>query len=615
VTADALRARAETMTGTLRHRGPDDGGVWLEPEAGLALGHRRLSIIDLSPEGHQPMHSHNGEWVIVFNGEIYNFQEIRRELEARGHRFRGHSDTEVMLEAFSEWGVDASLRRFNGMFAFALWNRPQHQLWLARDRLGKKPLYYGWAGGALVFGSELKALRMHPRFDPRVDRDSLALYFRHGYVPSPYSIYRNVHKLPPGTRLRLEEASPPTRIEPVPYWSAREAVERGRASQPSRDPRQAEIDLKMLLIDAVRMRMISDVPLGAFLSGGIDSSLTVALMQSISNRPVKTFAIGFREARFNEAEHARAVAQHLGTEHTDLCVTPEEAREVIPRLPEMFDEPFADCSQIPTFLVSQLARRSVTVSLSGDGGDELFGGYESYRSNSNGWRKYAWIPQPFRRLAGKALALGGGHRRRVGLAMTHAELELVYRELYSLWETPLELVRGASEPPTAFSNRRQWVGRDSFIEKMMYLDSVAYLPDDILVKVDRASMAVSLEARCPLLDYRLFEFAWRLPLEEKTGPAAGKLPLRRLLAEFVPPELWDRPKTGFGIPIGDWLRNPLREWAEDLLAEGALAEGGLEPAPVRRRWEEHLRGTFNWDLPLWTVLMFQAWRRAGGAAS
>ncbi len=614
VAADALRARAEVMTDTLRHRGPDDSGVWVEPEAGLALGHRRLSIIDLSPEGHQPMISHEGAWVIVFNGEIYNFQQIRRELEACGHGFRGHSDTEVMLAAFTEWGVDASLRRFNGMFAFALWNRPRRQLWLARDRMGKKPLYYGWAGGALLFGSELKALRAHPRFDSGIDRDSLALYFRHGYVPSPYSIYRGIFKLPPATRLCLEEAAPATRPEPVSYWSAKEAAERAKRSATSEDPRESEAELRTLLSDAVGMRMISDVPLGAFLSGGIDSSLTVALMQSISHRPVKTFAIGFREAAFNEADQARAVARHLGTEHTELCVTPEEAREVVPRLPEMYDEPLADCSQIPTFLVSRLACRAVTVTLSGDGGDELFGGYEAYRSNSNGWRKYSLIPQPLRRLAGRFLALGGGHRSRVGLAMRHQDLELIYRDLFSMWEEPAGVVPGASEPPTVFSDRRRWAALGSFVEKMMYLDSVSYLPDDILVKVDRASMAVSLEARCPLLDYRVYEFAWRLPLDWKAGPGVGKLPLRRLLGEFVPKELWDRPKCGFGVPIADWMRGPLREWAEELLSASALREGGLNPAPVRRRWEEHLRGVYNWDLPLWAALMFQAWRRSAKVA-
>jgi asparagine synthase (glutamine-hydrolysing) len=640
-----LLRRVAAMAKAIAHRGPDDAGAWADQAAGLALGHRRLSIIDLSPMGHQPMFSHDGRWAMVFNGEVYNFQELRNELEKQHGviAWRGHSDSEIILEGFARWGVEACARRMNGMFALALWDRQERRLHLVRDRLGKKPLYYGWMGDVFLFGSELKALAAHPAFQGRVDRDSLALFLRHNYVPGPHCIYQGLKKLTPGGILSLTAAERGLLPAPRPYWSARAMAQEGQAHPLTQDPGEAAARLEELLLDAVKIRMVADVPLGAFLSGGVDSSLIVALMQAQSSRPVRTFSIGFPEAAYDEAPHAIAVAAHLGTEHTELYVTWQEAMQVVPKLAHMFDEPFADSSQIPTFLVSRMARRDVTVALSGDAGDELFGGYDRYFLASRIWQRAGGLPGPLKALAGAVIQAAsprawdrlfsacawllprrmhfkhpGDHLHELADMLSSGTPEAFYRGLVSLWKNPTALVPGASEPPTALSDPAQWPALPDFPSRMMYLDLVSYLPDDILVKVDRASMAVALEARAPLLDYRLVEMAWRLPLAMKMKGDVGKWLLRQVLYKYVPPDLIERPKMGFGLPIDSWLKGPMRPWAEALLDEGRLGrEGFFEPKPIRRAWQEHQAGTRSWHYYLWPVLMFQLWleHNPGAAAS
>ncbi len=633
-----LRAAILRMTGTIAHRGPDDEGQWCEAASGIGLGHRRLAILDLTPRGHQPMMSASGRYVVVLNGEIYNYRALRLDLEKANAApaWRGHSDTEVMLAAFELWGVEGALPRFNGMFALALWDRQTRTLHLARDRFGEKPLYYGWAGDSFLFGSELKALRAHPAWRGGVDRGALALFMRHNCVPAPYSIYRDISKLLPAHLLSLPAGDGGRRDPaPRPYWSARAIAENGVRRPFDGSAPEAVAALDALLRDAVALRMEADVPLGAFLSGGIDSSTVVALMQAQAARPVKTFTIGFREAGYDEAGHARAVARHLGTEHTELYVTPDEAMAVIPRLPRLYDEPFADSSQVPTFLVSELTRRHVTVALSGDGGDELFCGYNRYSWAAEIWGRTGWIPA-----TAKAAVAGGIARiapRRwdalfsaIGPALPrrlHAPLpgdklhklagilacsspEELYLGLVSHW-SPESVVADAPEPPTTLTDAAQWPDVPDFTQRMMYFDLVGYLPDDILVKVDRASMGVSLEARVPLLDPRVAEFAWRLPLSMKIRDRRDKWILRQVLSRYVPNELTDRPKMGFGVPIDAWLRGPLRDWAEDLLDEARLAREGLfRPGPIRQRWLEHLSGRRNWAYHLWDVLQFQAWQES-----
>ena len=632
VEAQAMNAVVERMAGTLRHRGPDDGASWVDAGAGIALGHRRLSIIDLSPEGRQPMSSPTGRYVIAYNGEIYNFRELRLELEHKGCAWRGHSDTEVMLAAFEAWGIDGALERFNGMFAFALWDRHERALHLARDRMGEKPLYYGWVGKTFLFGSELKSLRAHPAWRADIDRNALAAYLRHNYVPAPHSIYTGISKLPPAHRLRVA-VSDTRPTKPVPYWSLRNAAEQGVAHPQRGDDTAAIDELDVLLRDAVARRMVADVPVGVFLSGGIDSSTVVALMQAQSSRPVRSFSIGFEEEAYNEARHAKAVARHLGTDHTELYVTADEAMAVIPRLPTMYDEPFADSSQIPTFLVSQLARKHVTVTLSGDGGDELFCGYVRYFWGRRIWNRIGRLPYRVRTLlAGTLSALSPASWNTVFAGMNRlvpttaigeltgdrihklAEVlavptpDALYHGLVSHWTAPESMVYGSREAATALTDRRQWAGLSDFTQRMMYLDAVTYLPDDILVKVDRASMAVSLEARVPLLDHRLVEFAWRVPLSRKNRNGEGKWLLRQVLYRYVPQHLIDRPKMGFGVPIDSWLRGPLRPWAEELLNESRMREQGyFDPAPIREKWIEHQSGARNWQYWLWDILMFQAW--------
>ena len=631
--ADRLTATVVAMSDALRHRGPDDGDTWVDPQCGVALGFRRLAILDLSPTGRQPMVSADGRYAIIFNGEVYNYAELRAELSGRGFAFRGTSDTEVMLAGITAWGLETAVRRFNGMFAFALWDRRDHRLHLVRDRLGIKPLYYGWMRGVLLFGSELKALRAHPAFDAEVDRDALALFLRHNYIPAPHSIYRHVRKLPAASILTLDGGASSALPEPQAYWSGRQVAERGTAAPLAGDDASLIDELDATPRTSVRERMVADVPLGAFLSGGIDSSTIVALMQAQSGRPVRTFTIGFRETGFDEAVHARAVARHLGTEHTELYVTPDEARAVIPHLPAFYDEPFADVSQIPTYLVAHLARQSVTVSLSGDGGDELFGGYDRYSQTRRLWRLSGWLPPSARQALGNTLAaatrpawlarltarLGlpnvGDRAGKLAEILGAASIDELYFRLVSYWKEPQKVVRGARPLPTELSVPAEWPPLPDPVERMMYIDMVSYLADDILVKLDRAAMATSLEGRVPFLDdHRVVEFAWKLPLDTKVRDGQGKWILRQVLDRYVPRSLVDRPKMGFGVPLNAWLRGPLRSWAEALLDPGRLErEGFFDPAPIRQKWVEHVSGSRNWQYYLWSVLMFQAWLEANPA--
>lgn len=628
------RARVSGMTATLSHRGPDAGDIWLDEAAGIALGHRRLSIVDLTEAGAQPMHSACGRYVIAYNGEIYNAGEIRERLgtAGAGRAFRGHSDTEVLLEACARWGVAEAVSQTIGMFAFALWDREARTLWLVRDRLGIKPLYWSACSGRILFGSELKALRAHPACPSRIDRQAVAAYLRFNYVPAPLTIYEGVNKLEPGTILELRQGTPPRAHK---YWSLRDVAAQGLGEPWTGSDADAQAHLEELLSDAVRRRMIADVPLGAFLSGGIDSSLVAALMQAQSTNQVRTFSIGFHEQAFNEATHAKAVATHLGTDHTEHYVSPAEAESVIPMLPGMYDEPFGDASQIPTYLVSRMTRRHVTVALSGDGGDELFCGYRRY-FDALAMSRVARVPLHLRRAAAAGIrmlppaawdALLGaapsgvrarlsGHRLHRAASALGLDRDGTYRLMMSHWDMAAEMLGGISEAASeAFSPNLRETAPD-FRDRMQLIDMMTYLPDDILTKVDRASMSVSLEARVPLIDHRVVELSWRLPrhLKVKPGPGVGeqgKWILRRILARHVPEHLFDRPKMGFGIPIGDWISGPLRDWAEDLLSERALSDGGLlDPAPVRARWQAHLQGRQNWEYPLWTILQFQAWRRA-----
>lgn len=622
------------MAQAIQHRGPDASGEWIDVEAGIALGHRRLAIVDISPTGAQPMTSSTGRFVMAFNGEVYNFESLRQELASHGAEFRGKSDTEVMLAAFEFWGIRSSVERFVGMFAFALWDRQERLFYLCRDRLGEKPLYYGWIGHAFAFGSELKSLKAHTGWEAEIDRDAISLFLRYGYVPGPYSIYKGISKLPPGTLLTIDASAIDTQAspEPVPYWSARQIAEDGLKTPWQGNPKDAVDDLEKLLRESIRQQMIADVPLGAFLSGGIDSSTVVALMQAQSMRPIKTFSIGFHEKAFDEAVYAREVAKHLGTDHTELYVSPNEAMAVIPRLPDLYDEPFADSSQIPTFLVAELARRHVTVSLSGDAGDELFAGYSRYAVADLLRRRIAWLPLPARRAIAQfareapastiELIFGWAERglpkfgRGTFIEKVRKSSELIeaespaamYRQFVSQWRNPDAVTINSIEPASDFFDPASLPETADFIHQMMYIDLVTYLPDDILVKVDRAAMGVSLEARIPLLDHRIVEFAWRLPLDIKVRNGITKWPLRQLLYRYVPPTLLERPKMGFGIPIGEWLRGPLREWAEDLLSERRLRdEGYFNPEPIRTMWREHNDGVRNWQGHLWSILMFQAW--------
>lgn len=626
-TADTMHGTAARMADVLRARGPDDEGTWVDAAAGIALGHRRLAVIDISASGHQPMASANGRLVISYNGELYNTAELRRELERGGSRFRGHSDTEVIVEACAAWGVEAAVKRLSGMFAFALWDIEQQALYLARDRVGIKPLYWGRQGGTLFFGSQLKAFAPHADWRPEIDRDAAATYVRFGYVPGPYAIFKGMAKLDPAHILRIDNtgASKLTR-----YWNIDEIAETGLQTPVKMSDNTATDELERLLRASVKRHMISDVPTGAFLSGGIDSSTVAALMQLESTQPIRTFSIGFTDDAYNEAIHARAVADHIGSDHTELYVTPQDAMDVIPDLPDWYDEPFADSSQIPTFLVSRLARRDVTVALSGDGGDELFAGYNRYLWGERLRRKLKWLPGPVRRGLSRSIgyvppamwdklfaAVPASHRpahagskmQKLASLLALPDREGLYRDLVSQWRNPAELVRGGAEQPTAMDDGDLSGRMTDYLSWMQLMDIRGYLVDDILTKVDRASMAVSLEARVPLLDPQVMEFAWSLPREMKIRGGDSKWLLRRVMHRHVPEALTDRPKMGFAVPVGDWLRGELRDWAEDLLDEKRLEDDGIfHAAPVRRLWDDHVSGRQDGQSMLWAVLMFRAWQ-------
>jgi asparagine synthase (glutamine-hydrolysing) len=620
------------MTQTLRHRGPDDDGVWVDGDLGIALGHRRLAILDLSPAGHQPMVSSNGRFVITYNGEVYNFADLRRELERKGARFRGQSDTEVIVEGCVHFGVEDTIDRLNGMFAIALWDAHERRLYLARDRMGEKPLYFAAFGPLVLFASELKSLRAHPGWQPRLARDAVAGFLRHNYVPGPFSIYEGVRKVPPGGLVVIErEGTPRERL----YWDLAAVVRNGRADPLPPDEELALEGLESLLSDAVARRMVSDVPLGAFLSGGYDSSLIVALMQEASTRPVKTFTIGFQVPDFDEAAHAEAVARHLGTQHTTFVVTGEEARVVVPNLAQMYDEPFADSSQLPTHVVSALTRKHVTVALSGDGGDELLTGYNRYRWAERTWMPMARTPLAVRRMAAAAIRavpiaaydrmshlLGersrlrqlGYKAHRVADLITLPNVDAVYRRLVSHIEAPADFVRDSREVCTPVWNEDLRSLVPDAVDRMRYLDMRTYLPDDILTKVDRASMAVALEVRVPFLDHRVVEWVWRLPLQLNARASRPKHLIRRMLERRVPTRITDRPKMGFGVPLGQWLRGPLKSWGQDLLSAQTLRRDGvLDPAPVDAAWRDLLGGSDRFQYLLWNVLMFQSWQKAWNA--
>jgi asparagine synthase (glutamine-hydrolysing) len=619
------------MIDCLEHRGPDDRGVWGSSRAPVMLGHRRLSIVDLSATGHQPMVSQDGRYALVLNGEIYNFKLLREKLEAVGRRFRGRSDTEVVLSAIEQWGVEAALKRFTGMYALAVWDELEGQLFLARDRVGEKPLYYGWANGSFVFASELKALRAIPGWSPELDLDAVGLQMRYTYIPAPYSVYKGISKLEPGTYVKVTLRDVLEIGPAVPYWNLGDIALSDRSH--SRGRAEVADELEQLLTEVVGHQMVADVPLGAFLSGGIDSSLVTALMQKQSPTPVKTFSIGFDEVEYNEAHHAATVARHLGTDHTELYVSAQQARDVIPMLPDIYDEPFSDSSQIPTYLVSKIARECVTVALSGDGGDEVFGGYTRYLMGKRAWGNIKRIPGPLRRVLSSGIdrtsaqtfnsinalfrpLLPRRHQyknvgqkiKKLSASLHQSDAHSIYAPMIEFWGEPGDLVYGAKSLEFLGQHRATFDALCDFTEQMMFADTVTYLPDDILTKVDRASMAVSLETRAPFLDHRVVEFMWSLPADFKISGNETKCLLRDILYRHVPRQIVERPKMGFGVPIDHWLRGPLREWAEDLLAEDRLNRQGIfDSRAVQKKWQEHLEGRVSWQYLLWPVLMFQAW--------
>lgn len=626
----AFIAQASAMAEQIRHRGPDDDGAWGDPQAGYAVAHRRLAILDRSAAGHQPMHSADGRWVLAYNGEIYNHLELRKQLqdERTAIEWRGHSDTETLLGCVVAWGLEATLKRSIGMFALALWDRVERKLWLARDRMGEKPLYYGWQRDTLLFGSELKALRVHPAFNAQVDRGALALLLRDNYIAEPHSIYAGIFKLPPGTLLCVQSGQ--RRAVPSTWWSMTEAAERGQADAFRGGDDAALAALERHLGAAVRSQMASDVPLGALLSGGIDSSTIVALMQASGARRVRTFTIGFGEREYDESTHARTVARHLGTDHTELQLSGADALALVPQMPMMYDEPFADPSQLPTHLVMKLARAHVTVALSGDAGDELFGGYKRYIRGPLAWKRMNRIPAPLRRALGAMLTtlpiatvnrlgrslarhtganLLGDEAHKLGLQLQQVcGIDDLYVMLVSQWLRSVDMIVGGSSSSNLLDERERWPALHDPVARMMALDALTYLPGDILTKVDRASMSVSLETRAPFLDANVIAFATSLPMSMKVRDGQGKWLLRQLLYRHVPRALVDRPKMGFGIPLDAWLRGPLRDWAETLLSkERLLLEGYFHPARIRTAWRQHLAGEASMGSRLWSVLMFQAW--------
>ena len=630
---EKARFVARAMAAAITHRGPDDSGVWVDGKAGVALAHRRLSVLELSQAGHQPMISASSRFVIVYNGEIYNHLELREKLEKRV--WRGHSDTETLLTAIDTWGVSATLEKCVGMFAFALWDRKVRRLILARDRLGEKPLYYGWQGRTFFFGSELKALKAHPEFKGEVDRKALSLSLLFSCVPGAFSIYKGIQKLTPGKFIEIQDNG--DLPEPFTYWSLSETVKSAKSASFRSDETAAATDLETCLKESVAGQMVADVPVGVFLSGGVDSSLVTALMQAQSSRNVKTFSIGFDYEGYNEAEYAKKVARHLGTEHTEFYVTSNDALDLIPNLPSLYDEPFSDSSQIPTFLVSKLARQHVTVALSGDGGDELFGGYYRYLWSVQLWHRVKWLPFMVRNMMGHGLlsfpreilpfvmnilsrlfnisstsATAGDRLHSWATRLTELKsLDDLYWSLIFTWKNVAEVVVGGGDALAEAREIASCPQQLAHEERMMFLDIMTYLPDDILTKVDRAAMGASLETRVPLLDHRVVAFAWRLPLSMKIRNGQSKWLLRKVLYKYVPQELLERPKMGFGVPLDIWLRGPLGDWAEALLDETRLRrEGFFHPAPIRKKWREHLSGEHNWAYYLWCVLMFQAWLEA-----
>ncbi len=628
-----LSRLAGAMANAIQHRGPDAHGVWVDEQTGVALGHRRLCVMDVSDAGAQPMLAPSEQYVVVYNGEIYNFAALRTELEGRGHAFRGHSDTEVLVNAFDAWGMDGALARIKGMFAIALWDRREAVLHLARDRAGKKPLYYGWFGETFAFGSELKALRRHPDFDDSLDRDAIGALVSYGWIPGPRSVHAQVRKLAPGSLLTLGPKDAAWSREPAPFWSAREIAEKGDRQEFEGAYTEAVERLDGMLRKAVSERMVADVELGALLSGGIDSSTVVALMQELSDRPVKTFSIGFSEPKYNEAEYAAKVAAHLGTDHRELYVSPAQALDVVETLPVIYDEPFADSSQIPTYLVSRMARQHVTVALSGDGGDETLAGYNRYFRLIGMWRDLARTGAATKRFKSR---LQHGLRERSWRHLGPADplrserlgsLQRASSKLGKRWCHPLasdlpdlqardfrkcldgsSFVLGAGTPKTAYNDRTLWADVDSDLRAVRQFDYISYLTDGVLTKVDRASMAVSLEVRCPLLDTDVLEFAWSLPDDYVADGRSGKRVLKDVLSRYVPRELIDRPKRGFGVPVGSWIVGPLREWAEDQLSAERLEKQGIFDAQqVRQLWGQHACGWANHSEALWSILMFQAW--------
>ncbi|GJL85855.1 MAG: asparagine synthetase B [Micavibrio sp.] len=624
----ALDRLSSAMTATLSHRGPDGTGTWQDPDLPLVFGHHRLAVLDLSELGHQPMESESGRYVICYNGEVFRYLEIRKELEKSHVTFRGRSDTEVILAAIDHWGLNLALQKIEGMFAFALWDRKDKQLHLVRDRLGKKPLYVGWAGQSLVFTSELKALHTHPDFKPVVNRKALTAFMRYGYTPAPLCIYEGVWSLPAGFRMSIcaDLISPGSDLENFmeSYWHHLRALEEQQQKYVKKSDEETINEFEKLLTTCTKDRMISDVPLGAFLSGGVDSSSVVALMQKISSNPVKTYSIGFEEQGYDEAGHAKKIAAHLGTDHHEHYLSAKDALDVIPKLPDIYDEPFADISQIPTYLISKYARENVTVALSGDGGDEMLGGYNRHFIGPKLWHSMRFMPQPVRRML--ASIIGGtsiekwnslapskpqfGERmHKVGSILGMNTQEDIYQKLISQWDAPADLVIGGSEPLTPLTDP-EWQPEDmSFAARMMYWDALSYLSNDILVKVDRASMATSLEIRAPLLDRRIYDYVWTLPENMKIRNGQGKWLLKQVLHRHVPKELFERPKQGFSVPIDSWLRGELRDWAENLLDEKRLDEEGyLNTKIIRDIWEHYLDGHGNHAGQLWTVLMFQAWK-------
>ena len=629
---------ATAMADRIAHRGPDDSGVWCNQEVGIALAHRRLSIVDLSPAGHQPMYSASGRYVLVYNGEIYNHLEVREQLTAENHApaWRGHSDTETLLAAIEAWGLTATLKASVGMFAIALWDRQENTLTLARDRFGEKPLYYGWQNGVLLFGSELKAITVHPAFERRIHREAVALLLRYNYIPAPYSIWQGIHKLPPATYIRFKTGqlqSEPS--EPETYWSLESVALHGQNDPFAGTEPEAVAEVNTTLISAIRGQMLADVPLGALLSGGVDSSLVVALMQSQSERPVRTFSIGFHEKQFDESGYARDVAMHLGTEHTELFMSASDVLHAVPRMPSMYDEPFADSSQLPTSLVMALARQHVTAALSGDGGDELFGGYNRYLMSPKVWKLMRLLPKPLRGALGKSLqSVSPKHwdqfakpfaslikQNMIGNKVHNLSNRLInvktfddlIMSLTSEWNEQTAVVIGADHTDSFINQPSLWPDLHDQASRIMFVDSMTYMPDDILVKVDRAAMAVSLETRAPLLDHRVAELAWSLPMSMKINKGQGKHVLRQVLYNYVPKNLIERPKMGFAIPLDQWLRNELRDWAESLLNHDRLnRDGFFDVARVRETWNVHLSGSKNYGHRLWSVLMFQAWLEEQG---